>query len=650
MKLSVVIVNYNVRYFLEQCLHAVRKASDGLACEVFVVDNNSVDGSCQMVREKFPEVILIENKENVGFSRANNQAIRQSSGEYILLLNPDTVVEEDSFRKIIAFMDATPDAGGLGVKMIDGKGNFLPESKRGLPTPMVAFYKIFGFSHLFPRSKKFNRYHLGYLSKDQLHEVDVLSGAFMLMRRKALDQVGLLDEDYFMYGEDIDLSYRIQKGGYKNYYFPGTTIIHYKGESTKKGSINYVKVFYRAMVIFAQKHFSKSNARSFSRLINLAIYFRALLAIAGRISGRIFFPVLDAGLIYAGYSVLLPYWENLKFEPGYYPPEFLHLIVPAYILIWLTGIWLSGGYRKPVSLYRLLRGLMWGTLAVLVAYSLASESMRFSRALILLGAAWSFLTLTSYRYLLSLTKKSIFQFEINKRKRLAVVANPTEAERISGLLKNASHKTDLTGFIMPDTHLPSSDYLGGVSQLREIVRINKIDELVFSSEDIPAQQIIQHMLDLNDMEIDYKIAPPESFSIIGSNSISTAGDLYVVHLNSLAKETNRRNKRLLDLALSLGFLFGIIFTIWPVRQKGGFLRNIFQVMAGNRSWVGYLPGSTGDAHLPVLRTGILSPGDLFPEPVSPQKAVELNMIYAKDYRLTTDLEIIFKAYPKLGQS
>jgi GT2 family glycosyltransferase len=153
MKLSVVIVNYNVRYFLEQCLHAVRKSSDGLACEVFVVDNNSVDGSCQMVREKFPEVILIENKENVGFSRANNQAIRQSSGEYILLLNPDTVVEEDSFRKIIAFMDATPDAGGLGVKMIDGKGNFLPESKRGLPTPMVAFYKIFGFRTCSPAPK-----------------------------------------------------------------------------------------------------------------------------------------------------------------------------------------------------------------------------------------------------------------------------------------------------------------------------------------------------------------------------------------------------------------------------------------------------------------------------------------------------------------
>ncbi|GIV44270.1 MAG: hypothetical protein KatS3mg035_1393 [Bacteroidia bacterium] len=230
MKLSVIIVNYNVRHFLEQCLHSVMKAAKGLSVEVFVVDNNSVDNSLEMVREKFPEVKIIANKENVGFSRANNHALRIAKGEYQLLLNPDTVVEEDTFKKVIDFMDNHPDAGGLGVYMIDGKGNFLPESKRGLPTPLVAFYKIFGLSALFPKSKIFGKYHLGYLDKEKIHEVEILSGAFMLMRKAALDKVGLLDEDFFMYGEDIDLSYRIIKGGYKNYYFPETRIIHYKGE------------------------------------------------------------------------------------------------------------------------------------------------------------------------------------------------------------------------------------------------------------------------------------------------------------------------------------------------------------------------------------------------------------------------------------
>jgi O-antigen biosynthesis protein len=191
-------------------------------------------------------------------------------------------------------MDEHPNAGGLGVKMIDGKGNFLPESKRGLPTPWVAFYKMFGLSKLFPKSKKFGKYHLSYSDENETHEVEVLAGAFMLMRKETLDKVGLLDETFFMYGEDIDLSYRITQGGYKNYYFPETTIIHYKGESTKKGSLNYVKVFYKAMIIFAQKHFSGGKANAFSLLLNLAIWFRALLSILKRIIDRFFLPFLDA--------------------------------------------------------------------------------------------------------------------------------------------------------------------------------------------------------------------------------------------------------------------------------------------------------------------------------------------------------------------
>ena len=211
MKLSVIIVNYNVKYFLEQALLSVRKASQALAIETWVVDNNSVDDSVQMVQEKFPEVKLIANKENVGFSKANNQAIPVSAGEYVLLLNPDTVVEEDTFEKCVAFMDAHPQAGGLGVRMMDGSGKFLSESKRGFPSPWAAFCKTFGLSALFPKSKLFNEYHLGYLAENETHEVEVLAGAFMLLRRSVLDEIGLLDETFFMYGEDIDLSYRIIK-------------------------------------------------------------------------------------------------------------------------------------------------------------------------------------------------------------------------------------------------------------------------------------------------------------------------------------------------------------------------------------------------------------------------------------------------------
>ena len=248
MKLSVIIVNYNVQYFLENCLNSVCNSSKNIEFEVIVVDNNSVDGSLEMLKEKFPQTYVIANKDNKGFSKANNQAIKIAKGEYVVLLNPDTVVEENTFKLCCDFMDANPKSGGLGVKMLDGNGNFLPESKRGLPTPAVAFYKIFGLSALFPKSEKFSQYHLGHLSKDENHEIEILSGAFMMMRQSLLDKIGLLDESFFMYGEDIDLSYRITQAGYTNHYFSGTQIIHYKGESTKKSSINYVFVL---IVIFS---------------------------------------------------------------------------------------------------------------------------------------------------------------------------------------------------------------------------------------------------------------------------------------------------------------------------------------------------------------------------------------------------------------
>ena len=293
MELSVIIVNYNVKHFLEQCLISVKKALKGIDGEIIVVDNNSVDGSIDLINQKFKDVVLISNKENTGFSVANNQGIKLAKGENILLLNPDTVVQEDTFIKCLEFLDNHKDAGALGVKMYDGNGRFLPESKRGLPTPSVAFYKIFGLSAIFPQSRIFGRYHLGYLSMNENHKVDVLSGAFMLIRNKVLDEIGLLDETFFMYGEDIDLSYRIKKAGYENYYFSKTKIIHYKGESTKKSSINYVFVFYKAMIIFAEKHFSKRNFQTFSKLINIAIYLRASIAVIQRIIKRWILPLTD---------------------------------------------------------------------------------------------------------------------------------------------------------------------------------------------------------------------------------------------------------------------------------------------------------------------------------------------------------------------
>lgn len=649
IKLSIVIVNYNVKYFLEQCLHAALKACATIESEIFVVDNNSVDGSCQMVQEKFPQVKLIENHDNKGFSKANNQAIRISNGEFILLLNPDTIVEEDSFVKCLQFMNSHPDAGGLGVKMIDGKGRFLPESKRGLPTPMVAFYKISGLSKLFSHSKRFARYHLGHLNKDENHEVEVLAGAFMLLRQTALEKVGLLDEDYFMYGEDIDLSYRMTQGGYKNYYFAETTIIHYKGESTKKGSINYVKIFYQAMIIFARKHFSKGRADVFALFINLAIYFRALLAIFIRISKSIFLPIVDALVIYGGFLWLLPYWEAYKFSPHYYPPKFLQFIVPIYILIWVSGIWFAGGYQKPIKILNIFKGLIWGSIAILVFHSLVDESLRFSRALILMGSSWAFISLLSYRYLLSHSKSQRVQFDRNRKKRVVVISENTEAKRIKQLIEQSHMKINVVGLVQPNETHPGSNFLGNLTQLQEIIRIHKIEELIFSANDLPSQQIIHTMLALSKLNIEYKIAPPESLSIIGSSSIDTAGELYVVHLNAITKESNQRNKRLLDLLISLLFLISSPLICWTVRNKAGFFKNSFAVLWGSKSWVGFAGNEKIKTKLPQIKPGIVNPADKFENELTEEKKLEIDMVYAKNYSILQDAEIILQAWKNLGR-
>ena len=268
MKLSVVIVNYNVRELLSECIKSVNTALTGIDGDIYVVDNNSSDGSVDYIRDHFPDVHVIANSDNQGFAHANNQAIRQTNSDYVLLLNPDTVVFEGTLRGCVDFMDAHPQCGGVGVRMLTREGTVAPESRRAIPTPWVAFLKMLGFTR---------KYYMSHLPWDKPGQIEVISGAFCMLRHMALDQIGLLDEDFFMYGEDIDLSYRLLKGGWENWFLP-YDIIHYKGESTQKSSFRYVHVFYQAMLIFFRKHYAHLSFL-ISLPIQAAIYFRALMAL-----------------------------------------------------------------------------------------------------------------------------------------------------------------------------------------------------------------------------------------------------------------------------------------------------------------------------------------------------------------------------------
>ena len=267
-----------MKFYLEQCLLAVRKATEGIDAEVYVVDNHSDDGSVEFITSRFNDVNLIASNHNLGFSRANNIAIRQCSGEYVLLLNPDTVVGEHTIKDVIAFMDSHPKAGGAGVKMLNADGTKARESRRGVPTVATAFYKMSGLCALRPESKRFGRYYMGYLPWDAPARIEVISGAFCMLRHSALDKIGLLDEDFFMYGEDVDLSYRLLKGGYENWYVPAT-MLHYKGESAHKSSFRYVHVFYNAMLIFFRKHYG-NMAAVISLPVKAAVVFKAAVTLA----------------------------------------------------------------------------------------------------------------------------------------------------------------------------------------------------------------------------------------------------------------------------------------------------------------------------------------------------------------------------------
>jgi GT2 family glycosyltransferase len=630
----------------------VKKAIKGIEAEVIVVDNNSVDGSQEMIKERFPDFRLIESKQNLGFSKGNNLGIRESKGEYVLLLNPDTVVEEDTFQKCIDFMDTHTGAGALGVKMVDGTGDFLPESKRGLPTPSVAFYKVFGLSKLFSKSKTFNRYHLGYLDPDEIHPVDVLSGAFMFIRRSVLDKIGLLDEEYFMYGEDIDLSYRIQKAGWTNYYFPKTRIIHYKGESTKRGSLNYVRIFYGAMIIFARKHFSPQWARLYTMLIYLAIFIRASITLLSNFFSKYGLLVFDALVSWTGIFFIKQFWEaNIKHTESYYPEIYLTAVVPCYILLWIMSSFFSGAYDRPFKLSKLLKGVIIGTVLISAIYGFLPNDLRFSRALILLGAAWTGLTMVGSRAMANYRKYKRFSLEDSLEVRTVIIGTEEEGRRALSLLKQAGSTSNFIGFVKPESNGFEGEFLGDLDQLDEIVEVYRVEEVIFCGKNVSATDTIHWMSKLGS-KVDYKIVPEESWSIIGSHSKNTAGDLYAIDINlNISSTYSRRNKRLFDFGICLLCLVAFPLMFIVVKERSGFWHNWLSVLLGKKSWVGYARTLKKNLeYLPSIREGVLDPTDIIDaKKLTAETKQRLNFLYAKDYTVGNDWEIVVKGFKKAGR-
>ena len=640
MKLAVIIVNYNVKYFLKQCLESVYNSTSIENIEVYVVDNDSKDGSVEMVVDSFPKVKLISNKKNVGFSTANNQAIKETNADYVVLLNPDTLVQSDSFEKVIKFMDEHPDAGGLGVTMIDGNGKFLPESKRGLPTPEVAFFKIFGFSKIFPKSKKFGKYHLGYLDKNETHKIEVLSGAFMAMRMETLDKVGLLDEDFFMYGEDIDLSYRITQGGYENYYFPGTTIIHYKGESTKKSSVNYVYVFYKAMAIFAKKHFESNKASLFSKLINIAIFFSASLAIIKRFFSLFFLPIIDFCAVFFGLHVVKTIYQD---DHGlFHQPQLINISFAIYSLLILIAVFFAGGYDRPIKLQKVVKGVFIGSLLTSLVYMFVANNYYFSIGSALLGIVIIMIGLTGIRWILHFFK--IKKYRINFfRKRIVIIGDQKESDKVNNLVEHTQLYSSIVGTVSP-FHTNNEEYLGDLTQLKSLKEKHRINEAIFCAENVNYDAVIQTLIDFQDTDIQFKLAHTNDMFVLGSTDMNTSGELHTIKVLGIESSENKRSKRLIDISFSLKcFVFSPVLILFQ-KNKMNFLANSWSVLKGKKSWVGYTSNDCIN-DLPKIKKGVFSMTDLVDSCTNEHR---LNTIYAKDYSLWRDIAIIKKNLVRLG--
>ncbi len=645
MQLSVIIVNYNVKYFLEQCLCSVIKACKNIDAEIIVADNNSSDGSKEFLFPKFTSVNYIWNNENLGFAKANNQALLQAKGAFILFLNPDTIVPEDCFEKCIEFFTKHPEAGVLGIRMIDGAGKFLKESKRSFPSPLTSLYKLSGITKFFPRSKTFAKYYLGHLTEHENHEVDVLAGAYMMIPKKILNITGSFDDTFFMYGEDVDLSYRIQKAGYKNYYFAESTILHFKGESTKKGSLNYVRMFYRAMSLFVKKHYSGGRAGIFNFLIQTGIFLRAVLTVAGKFLQKIGLPLLDAGIIFMSFWFIKYLWSNFIRREVNYSPNMLIIAFPVFTIIFLIASYYSGLYDRGYKLTQLNRSTAIASLVLLSGYALLPESIRFSRGILLFGIVMAFIVMSVLRWLFIQWNLLSKADEQEEDRQTIVVADEKDFSVVTKIMHQAGMTERVLGRV--DNNLTANNKsLGSINQLNNLVKIYSVKEIIFCENGLSFKEVITAIQQLP-YGVRNKFHASGSSSIIGSDNKDVSGKFVTGKNNYLISiPANKRNKNLLDVIVAVILL--ISFPVHLVLQKKpfNFFKNILAVLFLQKTWVGY---ATYLNKLPPIKKGIITSTAL-PESVNdlPLESLYLSdQWYATSYSAATDLKKILKGYKYL---
>lgn len=655
-QLSIIIVNYNVKEFVKNLLYSLEKALTELSSEIIIVDNASADGSVEDIKNKFPNVTLIANDENVGFGKANNQGLEIATGEYFLLLNPDTIVKEDTFTNLIKFMQSNSNAGMVTCKVLNPDGTLQLACRRSFPGPWTSFTKVTGLSRLFPKSKLFARYNLTYLDENETNEVDAISGSFMMLKSEVYQKVGGFDSRFFMYGEDLDLCYRVKSQGYKVFYVPTTEIIHYKGESTKRSNLDETKIFYEAMHLFVEKHFSSSFLVEL--ILRSAIVARRSVAFLNLyrlpILSAIFDFILFAGSLYAAEQLYRPgTWSGFPeaMKPWVYLiPAFLQTIFTAFV----------GGYkRSSISTLRVLLSLIVG-LVLSSSLTFFFKQYAFSRAVLLITYSISVLAFLLWRFVGKVFFNVGNETSV-RRTRTLIVGNDEHCRDLSEKLKSSlTNLYSVVGFISQKTEsigkeIGDYEVLGSFDTIVKIIKEKQINRVIFTSEDIAFEKIFSIVSQSDKADVEFLVAGNELDYLVGKTSVTMLDNipLLKVHYN-ISGASHKIIKVISDILICLPillliypfyFLIGLFVKIKS--DFGKFVLNIPSIFFLRKSLVGtkesthsdelYLgkPGLTGLWYLENFNR------------LGKNELEKLNIYYAKNQNIWLDLEILGKTFAKM---
>lgn len=657
MQISVIIVNYNVKVFLAHTLDAVKRSMNNINGEIIVVDNASDDGSVEMLKEKFPDVRLIVNKKNIGFGAANNLAMKEARGEYFLLLNPDTVIQEDTVRVMVDFMQQHPTVGIAGCKILNPDGSLQLACRRSFPTPWVAFTKISGLSSLFPRSRLFGKYNLTYLNPEELSEVDAISGSCMVVRRNVYEQVGGFDEQFFMYGEDLDWCYRIKQAGWNVMYVPTTQIIHYKGESTRRSDIDEITFFYDAMRLFVQKHFRKNFFVDV--LLHIGIMTREWIAFLAKhatvwASMMIDFMLVDVSFLLGEY---FRFGELGRLPPYAHP---IVLTVPAFIVIAVMaslGVYSSRKVSPVTTMYGVIISFL-----IISALTFFFKDYAFSRIIVVLASFICLIILPLWRYVAQmLFRKSAIGSNFFGRRTLIVGRTASGRELLRRLRANPNHGYSVVGFIDQNRqHVGEQEegveILGSIDNIEKVVRDHKISEVIFSTDAFSYSDILSAIVKTNSRSVNFRLVPSSLEVIIGKTHVDEITALPLVDIEyNLRRPMNRVVKRCFDIFCSI-ILLMIRYPLVKAKKQSGApltwfdeqLLHLPLVVKGTLSLVGPEMSSVSmndSSSKKFGKPGLTGLVQLHRKNnLSSEEKETYNIYYAKNQSLWLDLEILFKSF------